>query len=90
MDHFFCFSLRESSAVLIFVITEDDETFYVPFGSNVHYILDVFSADEHDVVAFFFGFLLDSSDQFAYERVLKGLHAVRVGKPKTTPMILEP
>ena len=69
MRTIFLFSLRDKSAGTdLVVITEDDETFYVPSGSNVHHILDVFPADEHDVVVLFFGFLLDGSDQFAYER----------------------
>ena len=80
-DHFFV-QLAGKPAVLFFVVPEDDKPLDIPFGSDVHYILDIFAADEHDVVAFFFCFHLDGSDQLAHERVLKGLHAVSIVKAK--------
>ena len=54
----------------ISIISQNDESFYIPSGSNIHHVLNILPADQHNIVPFHFSFHLNSSYKFSYKRIL--------------------
>ena len=68
--------------ILFFVISYNDEAFYIPAGCHIYHIIDPFTANEHNIIASVFCFDLQRSGDLSHKRILQRLHTMNEGKTK--------
>ena len=84
-ENHFLVQLPGQLTVFLIIVAQDNQAFHIPSGSNVHHVLNIFPADEHDIVALHFRFVLDGSHQLPYKGILQGLHSVCLVKANHYP-----
>ena len=81
-ENHFLIQLSGQFPIFFIIISQNDQSFYIPSGSNIHHVLDILPSDQHDIVSFHFSFHLNGSYQFSYKGVLQGVHSMSLGKTK--------
>ena len=79
--HFFI-QLPGKLVIPFFVVSYNDKTFHIPTGGHIYHIVNLFPANEHDIIASVLRFHLQRSGDFSHKRVLQRLHTMNEGKTK--------